>query len=93
MAWQPDDHRGAEDGQADTEPHKAALATFAGGVGVGGERHAAVGAFGFLRRVGLLAVQALGHGGVLSTSVADCHARLLIEVDRNQQREKAARVT
>ena len=84
MAWQPDDHHGTEHGQGDAEPEEFALASFACGVGMRGQGHAAVAAFGFLRRVGLLTVQAPGHGGVLRRSRPACHARWRSRLDGNQ---------
>ena len=80
VAWQPDDHHRAEHGETDTEPEESVLTAIPCGVGQGGEGHAAVAAFGFLRRIGLLAIQASGHGSVLSSSLPACPALLLLEL-------------
>jgi len=63
VAWQPDDHHRAEDGEADAEPQEAPLPAFRSAIGVFGEWHAAIAALGFLWWVVLLAIQASGHGG------------------------------
>jgi hypothetical protein len=91
VARQPDDHHCAEDGKADAKPEKSALPSFPGGISQGGEGHAAVAALGFLRRVGLLAIQTSGHGSVLFSSVPDCHVRPLFEIDGHQPISKACR--
>ena len=90
VARQPDDHHCAEDGKTDAKPEKSALPSFPSGISQGGEGHAAVAALGFLRRVGLLAIQASGHGSVLSRSVPDCHVQPLFEIDQYQPVARAS---
>src|SRR5690606_26950345 len=65
MPRQPDDHHPAEHCQPDAEPHETPLAPLRRAVGMLGQRHAAVVAFGLLGWVFLLAVQAVGHRGIL----------------------------